>query len=330
MNRTITEHLCGSWKTLLSSILLLATVSALADAPLASATDTGKAVYRFYCYQCHGYSGDAKTLASTYLSPKPRDFTSHTAASLPRERMLLAVRDGRPDTAMVGFSSVINDEQISAVVDYIRSSLLGNANASEKYHSPENGWTNHEKYNSAFPFIDGTIALDAPWEELGPTQRAGRELYLSACISCHDQPNTASGELVWETRAVSFPRDHFSHRSPPLDAISGASPYARHDVPTIPGAMTALEKRGLDLYQINCAFCHAPDGTGQNWIGSFLEPRPRDFTASDFALIDAPVALREIIKSGIPDSSMPAWRHVLNDDDIDAIIAYMKRAFRTN
>ncbi len=35
-----------------------------------------RAIYNFRCYFCHGYSGDAKTLASTYLKPQPRDFTS--------------------------------------------------------------------------------------------------------------------------------------------------------------------------------------------------------------------------------------------------------------
>ena len=36
----------------------------------------GKAIYRFYCYQCHAYSGNARTLSSTYLDPRPRDFTA--------------------------------------------------------------------------------------------------------------------------------------------------------------------------------------------------------------------------------------------------------------
>ena len=32
----------------------------------------GEAIYRFYCYQCHGYAGNAETLASASLSPPPR------------------------------------------------------------------------------------------------------------------------------------------------------------------------------------------------------------------------------------------------------------------
>jgi cytochrome c oxidase cbb3-type subunit 3 len=84
----------------------------------------------------------------------------------------------------------------------------------------------------------------------------------------------------------------------------------------------------MKLYQDNCAFCHAPDGTGQNWIGSFLEPKPRDFTSQEFTLWKAPDAFREIVRQGIPGTSMPAWRHVLSDEEIDAIIAYVGVAFR--
>ena len=313
----------------LSLALLAGVPGAHADVEHGMNFVDGEGVYRFYCYQCHGYAGNARTLSATYLDPKPRDFTSETAATLPRERMLQSVRDGRPGTAMVNFALVLSEQEIEWVVDYVIADLLGNPAADEKYHSPENGWDNHERYSAAFPFVDGTISLEEPLDELTPAQRAGRDLYVSACVSCHDQPNSAGGEAIWETRAVSYPRRHYSHREPPLDAVSGASPYARHEVPTIPADMTEQQARGFELYQENCAFCHAPDGTGQNWIGSFLEPKPRDFTSRDFALADAPDAMRELVKHGIPNSSMPAWRHVLSDDDIDAIIAYIRAAFRT-
>ena len=327
MNRGSTP---GSYRnrSFLFAAVLLCICPVLADEPMADEPlPDGKSVYRFYCYQCHGYSGNAKTLASTYLNPVPRDFTTASATTLPAERMLMSIRDGRPGTAMVNFSSVLTDAEISAVAAYIRASLLGNPAADEKYHSPENGWPNHEKYRAAFPFIDGSIALDIPWPNLSPEQSAGKRLYMSACVSCHDQPNTSGGEAIWETRAVSFPRKHFSHRSPPLDTVSAASPYARHELQVVPVNMNDEESAGMLLYAENCAFCHAPDGTGQNWIGSFLDPKPRDFTASTFVLTATPDAMRAIIKSGIANTSMPALRHVLSDAEIDAIVAYIGIAF---
>lgn len=312
---------------------LLAAMYFLFAAPAAASVDPGmsftdgKAIYRFYCYQCHAYSGNARTLSSTYLDPKPRDFTDETAESLPVERMLDAVRNGRPGTAMVNFDSVLTERQIEMVVSYIRDELLGKTDSTEKYHSPENGWENHEQYRAAFPFVEGTIPLNTPLAELNEEQRAGRVLYESACVSCHDQPLSGGGRATWEPRAVSFPRRHYSHRDAPLDVVSSASPYARHEVPVVPENMTKQQSLGLRLYQDNCAFCHAPDGTGMNWIGSFLEPRPRDFTSADFVLYEAPDAFREIVKKGIPNTSMPAWRHVLTEEEIDAIVSYIDLAF---
>ena len=287
----------------------------------------GKEIYRFYCYQCHAYSGDARTLSSTYLDPQPRDFTAETAESLPLERMLDAVRNGRPGTAMVNFDSVLTDPQIDMVVAYIRDELLGNPDSGEKYHSPENGWEDHAQYRAAFPFVAGEIPLGRPLDQLSAEQRAGRQLYVSACVSCHDQPNSGGSRVTWEPRAVSYPREHYSHREAPLDVVSAASPYARHEIPVVPENMTQQQSHGMRLYQDNCAFCHAPDGTGKNWIGSFLEPRPRDLTSPEFTLHAAPTAFRELVKQGIPNTSMPAWRHVLTDEEIDAIIAYVELAF---
>jgi cytochrome c oxidase cbb3-type subunit 3 len=128
---------------------------------------------------------------------------------------------------------------------------------------------------------------------------------------------------------VSWPRRHFSHRDESSDRISGASPYAVHDVaPATPGLSKAA-LAGRILYEENCAFCHAADGTGRNWIGSFLDPRPRDFTDPEFRLIRDRAALEQRILIGIPGSSMPSWRNVLDESQVDAIIAYMQQAFAT-
>jgi cytochrome c oxidase cbb3-type subunit 3 len=86
---------------------------------------------------------------------------------------------------------------------------------------------------------------------------------------------------------------------------------------------TAQQRRGEKIFQKNCAFCHAPDGTGRNWIGSFIEPRPRDLTA----VAMSSQRLRDVIRHGLPDSTMPAWGTVLGEDEIAAVAAYVEAAF---
>ncbi len=289
---------------------------------------SGEAIYRYYCYQCHGYAGDARTLASNNLSPPPRDFTSMTPEQLPVESIVRTVLMGREGTGMVSFATVLDEHQALDVARYVQHAFMSVDRVQDKYHSEENGWTDHERYAAAFPFIEGTIEIDTPWESLTTEQQRGRRLYESACVSCHDSPISRPDDgPSWELRAVSYPRRHFSHRENNADLISGASPYAAHDIAPDPAGLSDLALAGRALYEENCAFCHASDGTGQNWIGSFLEPRPRDFTDPGFRLIHDAVALEQRILVGIPGTSMPAWRDVLSATDIDAIVAYLQEAF---
>jgi cytochrome c oxidase cbb3-type subunit 3 len=136
-------------------------------------------------------------------------------------------------------------------------------------------------------------------------------------------------ELRWEPLALSYPRPGFNPGDSllPPDALSGATPFARHDVAPALEGLSDRERRGRGLYQANCAFCHAADGTGRNWIGSFLDPHPRDLTDPQFMRRMTAERLDRTIRRGLPGTSMPAWGAVLNDEEIGALIAYIHRAF---
>lgn len=283
----------------------------------------GKAVYNFYCYQCHAYAGDARTLATTFLDPKPRNFTTTDPQQLRRGQMVEAITHGRAGTAMVSFSAVLDSQEIEAAVDFIRTEFMQGKRPALIYHTPENGWENHQRYAAAFPFASGELPLDTPWEELTSSQKKGRHLFMDACISCHDRSRVLNEGTIWELRPLSYPREHYDHTRP-LDNISGASPYALHDKPPLTTGLSPLEQRGERLFQINCAFCHAADGTARNWIGSFLEPHPRDLTSSAILKRDNP-SLKHVIKEGLQGTSMPAWKEILSDDQVDDIVAYLKR-----
>ncbi len=240
--------------------------------------------------------------------------------------MIDSVAHGRSGTAMMAFSTLLTDEDIALVVDFVRGGFMRGAAVGTYYHTPENGWDNHERYQAAFPFALGEIPIDTPGEQLTPEQRAGLRLFLSACITCHDRARVSDQGPLWDARAVSFPRGGFSFRRP-ADAVSGATSYARHEVAPTIGDLSDQEKRGEGLFQANCAFCHAADGTGGGWIGRFLEPHPRDLT--DPAVMGGMTRDRliAVIRDGLPGTTMSAWRSVLGAGDIDAIASYVNRAF---
>lgn len=329
-------------------------------APRLADHEAGRKIYNFRCYYCHGYSGDAKTLASTYLNPKPLAFNAADANHFNRARIIEAIRTGRTGTAMAGFHTILSQREIELVADFVREEFMLRKAVNTRYHTAENGWPDHQRYRDAFPFATGDIAVDAAWEHLSPQQAAGKRLYLASCVSCHDRGRASDEQVAWELRAVSYPPNqdscstchsadgqlrpsakhmangklapHAPHGKPsPSEHAQkhpdNSGPYAVHDIAPQIADLNAQERRGETLYQKNCAFCHAADGTGRNWIGAFLEPHPRDFTDARAMTVMTQERLLSAIREGKPGSSMPAWKFVLEEQDIRAVAAYISRAF---
>ena len=332
------------WKLL---AVLLATAIAIYSNVLATTaaatpprTDTstqveaGRKIYNFRCYFCHGYSGNAQTVVASFLTPSPVDFTGTKAATFTPEHIVSVLRNGKPGTAMKSFRNVLADKEMKQVAAFVIDEFIHRKAPNTHYHTLENGWPNHLRYRSAFPFATGEIPVSRPWEELSEEQVRGKRLFLSSCVVCHDRggvgnsaQSTSSG-VTWEARPLSYPRNNYSYTSPPvLDAMTSASPYLLHDIPPQVAGMTLLERQGQKLWQDNCAFCHAADGTGKNWIGSFLEPHPRNLRDHLFMRTMTRARLAATIREGLPDTSMPAWKSVLSAKEITAIIAYVAKAF---
>ena len=290
--------------------------------------EMGRKIYNFRCYFCHGYSGNAKTLAASFLNPAPRDFTRTSPESLSRERMIEVVRAGKKGTAMKGFANALSDSDIALVVGFVRDEFMRKQAPNTTYHTAENGWPEHDRYKTAFPFALGELPLDTPDQDLSPAQQAGKRVFMNSCISCHDRARVKDEGVLWESYAVSFPRNQYSHKEPnKVDTESRATPYSAHDIAPVIDALNEVESRGEQLFQKNCAFCHGADGTGKNWIGSFLQPHPRDLTNVEFMAGMTEARLRNVIEEGLPGSTMSAWKGVLTAEQINAVIAYIKRAF---
>ena len=88
-------------------------------------SETGRDIFFKHCRACHGDKGDGKTFAANVLNPPPKNFTSENSKQeLTEERMIQSVAEGRKGTAMMPWKSRLTQQEIHAVVLYIRKNLM--------------------------------------------------------------------------------------------------------------------------------------------------------------------------------------------------------------
>ena len=71
---------------------------------------------------------------------------------------------------------------------------------------------------------------------------------------------------------------------------------------------------GNKLYDKYCSQCHGDAGDGEGVATPYVLPKPRDFTSGKYKIRTTPSGqlpthqdLKDIIRNGMPYSSMPAW-----------------------
>jgi len=283
----------------------------------------GRDVYNFRCYFCHGYDGNAQTVAAGMLDPKPRDFTR--ATDLDRGRIVAVLHTGKPGTAMKPFMGVLNAAEIADVATFVADTFVACGARNTAYHTEANGWPDHQaRYGAAYDFATGTLPLDIPERLLEPAEKAGLALFRSTCISCHEGRHARQARLGLEAGAPAAADDPWSSHAEHDDDYE--TPTV-HDIAPAIADPTPSELAGLALYSDACAECHAADGTGQSWIGKFLRPNPTDFTTPTFArgfdvghfaaaTLDPPAG-----------TTMPRFRGVLSEAEARSIADYVRRAF---
>ncbi len=82
----------------------------------------GKALYEKHCAVCHGPEG--KGDGYTLLDPPPADLTSEAIQKKSYDELWQEVHDGIPDTAMGMWKVALSDEEITMVLEYVRSLAL--------------------------------------------------------------------------------------------------------------------------------------------------------------------------------------------------------------
>ncbi len=79
---------------------------------------------------------------------------------------------------------------------------------------------------------------------------------------------------------------------------------------------------GADIFKTNCATCHGDTGLGDGSASTYLDPRPANLVMLNTTAADDYLYWR--ISTGREGTAMPAWKGVLDDQQIWQVIAFIR------
>ncbi len=135
-------------------------------------------------------------------------------------------------------------------------------------------------------------------------------------------------EEVWKIISFLYDYTGFEPRSWELEEKT-----ATDEADQSGGGSRELTEEVVDaIYMKRCSQCHGEDGDGLGSAAEFMYPLPRDFTLGLFKYkttdsdseFPTDEDLRSTIRDGLTGTAMPAWKEILTDAEIDALIEKIK------
>jgi cbb3-type cytochrome c oxidase subunit III len=88
------------------------------------------------------------------------------------------------------------------------------------------------------------------------------------------------------------------------------------DLPSITSSGTEVIAAGGQLYDIACSNCHGSDGQGTRMAPAL--------NVQSFLAETNDLAIKAIISQGVSDTRMPAWGGRLSDDELNALVSFIR------
>lgn len=294
--------------------------------------DAGASLYAENCAVCHGLAGEG-------IGATPA-LNSETLAQVGYEDLAKTISRGLYGTAMPAWSKTdggpLSDYQIGQLVTLIQ---LGDWQAVQDRVvnlglAPRIPFT-----TQADPAVLQSVAALPEGEALAQAL----QVYARECVACHGADGLGSSlapainaPVVAEKPAETLERTLRSGVAGTLMAswqqvLSGEQIMALvsllqrwDEVPV--GAVPAPERPvpvteeslalGAELYSLNCARCHGPQGQGT--------PRAPALNVKGFLEATADGAIQQIVSLGVPGTAMPAWGDRLGEAEIMALVGFIR------
>ena len=296
-------------------------------------------LYNQYCSVCHGDRGDSRSRARGSMIPPPRDFTSpQSAIELSRERMIHSVTEGRPGTAMAPWKNQLDNDQIEAVVDHIRITMMRPA-------ATVDSETGRRLYAENCSVCHGDDGRGARWtlSNLKPPPRnftlSGTADQLSRNymfeVVRYGKADTAMPGFATQLNdeaignVIDYVRLAFMNESKTKTAqVAGIDSAEGLDMNMpMPQGLAGNVNRGQAYYLNNCVACHGIEGDGKGPRAYFILPKPRNFHHASAQHTLNRQKLFTAIANGSRGTDMPAWSKVLSDQEIADLAEYVFQTF---
>lgn len=178
-----------------------------------------------------------------------------------------------------------------------------------------------------------------PAPATGDIVSRGRQLIQDrACTACHklgDKDGAIAPDLSFEglMKDNEWVLDHFRNpRSRIPDSIMPGFRFAETDFQAMTAYLATLKTTPplpspAETYKALCQRCHGEKGDGLGPVSLYIDPAPRDLTKAAFMNSKPRPRFLDSIKHGVAGTSMPSWSKVLNDTQIDALLAHVETTF---
>jgi len=249
-------------------------------------------LYHEFCSVCHGDRGDGNSKAMKSLNPPPRDLTK--VGAMPREYLLHVITNGKPGTAMVGYKTRLNAEQLGALADYVHNEIINRSAAISA---------------GTISGISGTSGTTS-----------GTPGYPATATAPAQAPRPAASVAPGAAPVPPI--------AAPLPGEKPVAPDERADMKApFPSGLKGDAVKGKEFYASNCAECHGQTGAGDGPRAYFIRPVPRNFTSErSRATLNRP-AIYAATFFGRNGTEMPAWSKVLTEQEIANVSEFVFQSF---
>lgn len=143
-------------------------------------------------------------------------------------------------------------------------------------------------------------------------------------VACAPSPPESSAAQAEQAEAEEHEADD-GHSHSPNQHMAGM-----HNVPeeaaAVPNPIAATDESmeaGEQIFATNCTVCHGQSGRGDGPGAAGLEKPPANLTEAHVQeLSDG--ALFYIVSHGRPDTPMPAWNNILNEEQRWQVVNYLR------